>query len=68
MKRCCPLMTIVTVVLVMAAVGVFIYMVLKRLDELGGYFSPPEPDEVIVEAEEADQESGVRYTTDQDFV
>jgi len=68
-KKCCPLWTIITVVMVLAAVAVTVYFVLKKLNLLGCCYQPMDEGFWVEEdtAGEADS-NGVRYTTDQDFV
>lgn len=71
-KKCCPVWTIVAVILVLAAIAVTVYFVFKKLHLLGCRFKPMDEgfwvEEDKLPAEGTDGDSGVRYTTDQDFV
>ena len=67
-NRCCSIWTVITVILILAAVVAAVYIVLKKLNILGYHYQPmdegywPEDDNPKV------AESGVPYTADQDFV
>ena len=63
-KKCCPLLMVLAVILVLAAIAATVYLVLKKMDKLSrcivpienGYFG------------EKDEDNDVPFTTDRDFV
>ena len=69
-KKCCPIWTIITVIMVLATVALAVYLVLKKFQLLGCCYKPMDEGFWVEEdpAAEAEGDSGVRYTTDQDFV
>ena len=65
-KKCCPLFTILTIIFVLAAVMVTVYLILNKLHMLERYLNLSGENEWPEEP--AEKEAGVPYTTDQDFV
>lgn len=61
-RRCCPVWAIIMAILVLAAIAVFVFMIVKKMHMLSSQVIPVN-DDTATEAE-----GGVRYTTDQDFV
>ena len=68
-KKCCPLWVIITFVMVLAAVAVTVYLILKKFHLLGLHYQPMDEGFWVEEDTVSESDSnGVRYTTDQDFV
>ena len=70
-KKCCPIWAILAAIMVLIAIAVLVYCVLKKLNMLGHSYQamdegfwPEEGGQVLSEKDT----SGVRYTTDKDFV
>ena len=63
--KCCPIWTVLTVILILAAIAVTVYVILQKLHLLGYHYQPMDegywPDE-----KEADND--VPRATDHDFV
>ena len=70
-KKCCPIWVILTAVMILIAIAVIVYCVLKKLNMIGQRYQsldegfwPEEGDQALSDKDA----SGVRYTTDKDFV
>ena len=63
--KCCPLWTVVSIILVLAAIAVTVYVILHKLHLLGYHYQPMDegywPDD-------KETDSGVPRATDHDFV
>ena len=65
-KKSCPIWIIVAVVLLLAAVAVTAFLVIKKLEMLNSGAVIDEPD--FTEQPEVPEEGGVPYTSERDFV
>lgn len=72
-KKSCPIWTLLSIVLALAALALFVFLVIKKVQMLRSYLEPSDEELLPIEGEnptegKKETESGVRYTTDQDFV
>ena len=67
-RKCCPLWAILSIILFLATAAVIAYVVLNKLHMLGNHYRPMDEGYWPDEPEHKVDDSGVRYTTDQDFV
>lgn len=71
-KTCCPLWAIITAIVILAGIAFTAYLVVKKVHMLRNCYKPMEEGLHEYEGNQVDpqktDDSGVMYTTDQDFV
>ena len=69
-EKCCPIWTLLKIVLIIAAAALVVMLVLNKMQMLGSFHQSFRKDEWTEGDETTDPETmdGVPYTTDQDFV